>query len=69
MDSELICNQMKGIYKVKNENLIKCFEEANDMIKYFEKVVFYHIPRSENKLADKLVNQALDIAKKTNSNY
>ncbi|MFH1369321.1 MAG: ribonuclease HI family protein [Elusimicrobiota bacterium] len=60
-DSELIYRQMTGSYKVKNENLKEYFITAHQMLSSFEKVDFKHVPREQNKLADKLVNQAINI--------
>ena len=59
-DSELIVNQMKGEYKVKNENLKHLFVNAQNLLKNFENVKFIHIPRGKNKEADRMVNSALD---------
>ncbi|MBN1622608.1 MAG: ribonuclease HI family protein [Endomicrobiales bacterium] len=61
LDSELIYNQMLGSYKVKNEKLLEYFVAAQKMLNDFEKVDFVHVKRDKNKLADKLVNQAINI--------
>ncbi|MBI5788761.1 MAG: ribonuclease HI family protein [Candidatus Schekmanbacteria bacterium] len=63
-DSELIVKQMQGKYKVKHEGLIPLFGQAQKLAQKFERIVFKHIPREENKAADRLVNQTLDKAKK-----
>jgi ribonuclease HI len=60
LDSELVCRQMSGIYKVKDENLLMLFEIAKIEADGFDKVEFIHIPREKNKHADRLANQALD---------
>lgn len=59
LDSELIVKQMKGEYKVKNETLAQIRLE---LIKTIEgtKFSFNHVPREQNKLADKLANKAID---------
>lgn len=59
-DSELIVSQLKGEYKVKDEELKPLFIEVWNRMQDFKKVVFTLISREENKEADKLVNQALD---------
>jgi ribonuclease HI len=59
-DSELMVRQMMGKYKVKNEVLLRYFGTAQAMLKNFESVVFQHIPRERNKLADQLANQGID---------
>lgn len=60
MDSELIVRQMQGKYKIKEPTLKLLASEVVKLLKNFKEVNFKHIPREENKLADKLVNQVLD---------
>jgi ribonuclease HI len=59
-DSELLVNQMKGKYKVLEENLQPLFLELWNLRLDFKKVKFKLISRKKNKEADKLVNQTLD---------
>lgn len=60
LDSELVVRQLEGAYKVKNEALKKYYATACELVENFKSVAVTHIPRSENKLADKLVNATLD---------
>ncbi|MFA6197539.1 MAG: ribonuclease HI family protein [Patescibacteria group bacterium] len=60
LDSELIVNQLKLEYKVKNQGLQPYFVKAWNLIQQFKTVTFTHVPREKNKRADQLVNQALD---------
>lgn len=60
MDSLLIVNQMLGVFKVKNSDLRPVHEIIIKLIGSFERVKFTHIPRELNKLADAMVNKALD---------
>jgi ribonuclease HI len=60
MDSLLVINQMRGIFKVKNRDLWPIHDAVTKLVKDFKKVSFTQIPRESNKLADKAVNQALD---------
>ncbi|MEK9173395.1 MAG: ribonuclease HI family protein [Patescibacteria group bacterium] len=60
MDSELIVRQLNGIYKIKEPDLQPLFIEVWNLRLDFGKVIFKHIPREQNKRADRLVNQALD---------
>jgi len=61
IDSELIVNQLTGVYRVKNSSLKKYYQEIKSLTALFKEGVFYnHIPRKENSLADKLVNEILD---------
>lgn len=59
-DSELMVNQVKGAYQIKNEELGKLFIEIWNLKQDFKKVDFVLIRREQNKEADKLVNRALD---------
>ncbi len=61
MDSKLVIEQMKGVYKVKHPNLIPlCFEARNVIARNFGRVSFEHIPREKNADADALANEAMD---------
>ncbi len=63
MDSLLVINQMKGVYKVKNRDLWPIHEAIKKLVLEFEQVTFVHVPREFNKLADAMVNQTLDAQK------
>lgn len=60
LDSLLVVNQMKGIFKVKNRDLWPIHESIKKLVAGFEKVTFSHVPREMNKLADSAVNRVLD---------
>ncbi|HEX4773925.1 MAG TPA: 4a-hydroxytetrahydrobiopterin dehydratase [Candidatus Saccharimonadales bacterium] len=60
MDSLLVVNQMKGIYKVKNRDLWPIHDAIKQLAKGFDKIIYDHVPREFNKLADAAVNRALD---------
>lgn len=60
MDSLLVVNQMKGIYKIKNRDLWPLHEAIQALVDRFKKVTFTHVPRELNKLADSEVNDTLD---------
>lgn len=62
MDSMLVVNQMKGIFKVKNRDLWPIHEEIKTLITTFKHVNFTHVPREMNKIADKEVNDVLNAA-------
>jgi ribonuclease HI len=59
-DSELIVNQMNGVYKVKHPGLQPLHQQAKELSRQFDQVAFRHIPRAQNKRADQLYNAALD---------
>lgn len=65
MDSMLVVNQMKKIFKVKNRELWPIHDSIVSMLPRFHKVSFDHVPRELNKAADAEVNKALDEATKS----
>ena len=61
LDSLLIVNQLKGIFKIKNSFLKKLTVKIKNLEKELKvKIDYHHITRSKNKIADALVNQALN---------
>jgi ribonuclease HI len=61
LDSELVVKQINAIYKVKDKNLRNLFFETLSLVKKLENnIVFKHVPREKNKIADLLVNVELD---------
>ena len=61
-DSELMVKQMQGIYRVKNEALRELSLKASRHARAVGKVTYTAVRREQNKLADQLVNDALDSA-------
>jgi ribonuclease HI len=59
-DSDLMVNQVKGHYKVRNAALRQYWEQATRLLEEFEHVKLSHVPRGQNDRADRLCNQALD---------
>src|SRR3989338_127475 len=59
-DSELIAKQLKGEYRVKEDDLKPLFIDVWNLKQDFKTVEFVHIPREKNREADELVNKALD---------
>ncbi len=55
--SELIINQLKGIYKVKNRHLLELFKEVKILEEFFNKVKYYYIPRTFDRYAERLINE------------
>jgi len=61
LDSELVVEQLNQRYKIKNEDLKPLFWQIRDLVMELGgKVSFKYIPREQNKIADKLVNEAID---------
>jgi ribonuclease HI len=63
LDSLLVVNQLKGIFRVKNRDLWTLYESAKELSGKFNKFTVTHVPRELNKLADAEVNKALDAVK------
>ncbi len=63
LDSMLVVNQMKGIYKIKNRELWPINERIRMLMAGFDRVTFTHVNRQFNQLADGMVNKTLDAHK------
>jgi ribonuclease HI len=59
-DSLLIVEQMRGNYKVKNEGLKPLYLQARMLVMQIGDVRFEHVPREQNKDADRLSNVGMD---------
>jgi ribonuclease HI len=60
IDSELVVRQLWGRYRVKNPRLAPLYKRILDLRSRFERVAIVHVPREQNRVADKLANEALD---------
>jgi acyl dehydratase/ribonuclease HI len=59
-DSQLIVNQIKGLYKVKHPDLRPLHERAKKQAASLEAFTIQYVPREQNRDADNLANAALD---------
>lgn len=59
-DSELMTRQLRGEYRVKNENLKPYYDQFLHLSRGFEKIKVVSIGRKDNSVADKLANKAID---------
>lgn len=59
LDSELVVKQLNREYKVRDKNLEALFVRVWNLAQGFRSIQFSFVPRSENREADRLVNQAL----------
>ncbi len=57
-DSKLICEQIKGNFKVKHQNIFPLYTLAKKMISHISDFTIKHIAREKNKEADKLAKKA-----------
>jgi ribonuclease HI len=61
LDSQLVERQLSGIYKIKEPTLQSLAIKVKQKIgEWGRQVIFTHVPRNQNKDADRLVNLTLD---------
>ena len=60
LDSQLCERQLNGAYKVKDQTLKAYYEQVKMLEPEFASIEYVHVKRELNKVADKLVNEALD---------
>ena len=68
LDPEFIVRQIQGVYRVKNPTLKPLMADIRGLLDRFDTWQVAHVPRSENAMADRLANEAIDEAFK-NSNW
>lgn len=59
-DSQLLVNQMKGSYKVKEPQLKILNFIAIRLLERYNNIEIVHIPREENKLSDEIANSFIE---------
>lgn len=59
LDSELLVRQLNGLYRVKNPRLSFYFRQVQELLKKFSAYDIMHIPREENREADRMANEAV----------
>ncbi len=64
IDSMLVVNQMKGIYKIKNRELWPVHERIRLLMQGFDTISFTHVLRGNNQRSDGVVNKVLDAQRK-----
>ncbi len=60
LDSQLAASQLSGLYKIKNAQIREMILEIRQLETKLGQVSYTHIPREQNKEADRQVNLALD---------
>jgi ribonuclease HI/probable phosphoglycerate mutase len=60
LDSELLVNQIRGRYRVKNAGLLPLMREVRERLARLDAWTVEHVYRERNKLADALANEAID---------
>lgn len=59
-DSELVVRQLAGRYKVRAPHLQRLFQAVRALRGAVPRVSLRHVPRAENRDADRLANRAID---------
>jgi ribonuclease HI len=59
-DSELLVKQIQGTYKVKSLDLKPLYDQAKTLICKLKHFSIRHVPREQNREADRLANLAMD---------
>lgn len=59
LDSLLVVNQMKGVFKIRNKDLWPVHQAIHNLLHGIH-VEYRHVPREENSVADGIVNEVLD---------
>lgn len=58
-DSQLLVRQLIGMYSVKNKDLVRLYVHVEELLMGLTYTIC-HIPRAENKIADRLANKGID---------
>ncbi|MFX1536503.1 MAG: ribonuclease HI family protein [Promethearchaeota archaeon] len=60
-DSQLVINQLKGDWRVREPHLVALYQQTMKLLGQFDNYTLKHISRDENTLADSLANEAIDL--------
>jgi len=58
-DSQLVANQVNGLYKIKNMTLFQYVKKIRQTMSNFNHFAIHYIPREQNREADKLAKDAI----------
>jgi len=59
-DSELLVRQLTGLYRVKAPHLLPLYQEVRKELQNFRSYAISHVPREQNREADRLARRAID---------
>ncbi len=59
-DSQLVVRQLEGAYRVRAAHLVPIFLKVLKLRQAIPRFRIQHVPRGENRAADKLANAAID---------
>jgi len=63
-DSELMINQLNGLYALKSPNLCSIYQEVRELVGTYSSVTFTHVPRENPYISscDWMCNRSLDLS-------
>lgn len=59
-DNLMMVNQMNGVYKIKNKDIMPIYDDIQKLLDNFEACAFVHVKREQNIEADEAANEAVD---------
>lgn len=59
-DNLMMMNQMNGIYKIKNRDLLPIYDDIQELLKNFDACAFIHVAREQNTNADAQAKLAVE---------
>lgn len=59
-DNLMMVNQLNGVYKIKNKDLVPIFDDIKKLLNNFDSCAFIYVKREQNEKADKAANLAVD---------
>lgn len=62
MDSRLVVEQMRGLWRIRHPNMKPLALRAGQLLASFPRRSIRHVPRDDNAIADALSNRAIDEA-------
>ena len=59
-DNLMIVNQLNGVYKIKNKDIMTIYDDVQKLLAKFDACAFVHIKRGQNVDADREANLVVD---------
>lgn len=59
-DNLMMVNQMNGVFKIKNRDIIQVYNDIQKLLTKFDACAFVHVKRNQNFDADREANKAID---------
>jgi len=69
LDSQLVVRQINGAYKVKSSTLRPLHTKLLGLLRTFDAYTISHVPRTQNRVADKLAGDALRLPPPSTSSH